>query len=78
MKAKYGNSRGINCDNGNDNASRFANAGGNWNNTSNAGAFHLNVNNSATNTNTNIGAHLTSFNTSRTFNSIMWANIPKG
>ena len=36
------------------NASRLANAGGNWNNGSNAGAFHLNVNQSASNTNTNI------------------------
>lgn len=29
--------------------------GGNWNNTTNAGAFALNLNNSPTNTNTNIG-----------------------
>ena len=43
------------------NASRLANAGGNWNNTSNAGAFHLNVNQSASNTNTNIGARLNVF-----------------
>jgi len=29
--------------------------GGNWNNGANAGAFTLNLNNAATNTNTNIG-----------------------
>ena len=29
--------------------------GGNWNNSTNAGAFALNLNNSASNTNTNIG-----------------------
>jgi len=29
--------------------------GGNWNNGSNAGAFYLNLNNTPTNTNTNIG-----------------------
>lgn len=29
--------------------------GGNWNNTTNAGAFALNLNNAPTNTNTNIG-----------------------
>jgi formylglycine-generating enzyme required for sulfatase activity len=29
--------------------------GGNWNNTSNAGAFALNLNNGPSNTNTNIG-----------------------
>lgn len=39
------------------NTSRLANASGNWNNSSNAGAFHLNVNQSTSNTNTNIGAH---------------------
>lgn len=30
--------------------------GGNWNNRTNVGAFYTNLNNSATNTNTNIGA----------------------
>ena len=39
------------------NASRFTNAGGNWNNTSNAGTFHLNVNNDTSNANANIGSH---------------------
>jgi len=47
-----------NCDNGNVNASYLANAGGNWNNGSNTGAFHLNVNNSTSNSNANIGSHL--------------------
>ena len=32
--------------------------GSNWNNTSNAGTFHLNVNNATSNSNTNITAHL--------------------
>ena len=43
------------------NASRLANAGGNWNNGSNAGAFHLNVNNDTSNSNTNIGSHFNVF-----------------
>ncbi len=47
-----------NCDNANVNASRLAHTGGNWNNGSNTGAFHLNANNSASNTNPNIGSHL--------------------
>ena len=58
---RYGFTRRKNCDNANVNASRLANAGGNWNNGSNAGAFHLNVNQSASNTNTNIGARLNDF-----------------
>lgn len=35
--------------------SRAAIRGGNWNNGSNAGVFYLNLNNAASNTNTNIG-----------------------
>ena len=34
----------------------------NWNNTSNTGAFNLNVNNSTSNSNTNISSHLMFFN----------------
>ena len=45
-------------DNAKLNASYLPKVGGNWNNASNAGAFILNVNNSTTNTNANIGAHL--------------------
>ena len=37
---------------------RVLNVGGNWNNTSNAGLFYFNGNNSSSNTNTNIGARL--------------------
>ena len=44
------------------NASRLAHTSGNWNNGSNTGAFHLNVNNSTSNANTNIGTHLMYFN----------------
>ena len=47
-----------NCDHSNVNTSRLAHTGGNRNNGSNTGAFYLNVNNSASNTNTNIGSHL--------------------
>ena len=32
--------------------------GSNWNNTSNAGTFHLNVNNATSNSNANITGHL--------------------
>ena len=35
--------------------SRFANAGGSWNNTSDNGLFALNLNNAVSNSNTNIG-----------------------
>lgn len=35
--------------------SRLPNCGGNWNNTSNAGVFYVNLNNTRSNTNTNIG-----------------------
>ena len=38
--------------------------GGNWNNTSNAGAFALNLNNSPTNTNNNIGFRCARFSDS--------------
>ena len=50
-----------NCDNVNVNASRLAHTSGNYSNGANAGAFHLNVNNSSSNSNTNIGSHLTFF-----------------
>ena len=40
------------------NASYFPNFGGNWNSSTYAGIFNLNVNNSATNTNSNIGARI--------------------
>jgi len=40
-------------------ASRLAHTSGNYSNGANAGAFHLNVNNSTSNSNTNIGSHLT-------------------
>lgn len=46
------------CDSGRDYASCFAYAGGNWDNASNAGAFRLGVNYSATNTYAYIGARL--------------------
>ena len=41
-------------------AQKDALVGGNWNNTTNAGAFYVNLNNTASNTNTNIGASLLS------------------
>jgi hypothetical protein len=44
-------------DNGNVNASCITNFGGNWNNALNAGVWQLNVNNSSSNTNANIGSH---------------------
>ena len=47
-----------NCDNVNVNASRLAHTSGNYSNGANAGAFHLNVNNSTSNSNTNIGSRL--------------------
>lgn len=34
---------------------RIPNRGGNWNNSSNAGVFYLNLNNPRSNVNTNIG-----------------------
>ena len=40
------------------NSGKFAYVGGNWNNGLNAGAFYFNLNNSASNSNTNIGASL--------------------
>jgi len=36
----------------------FPIVGGNWNNAANAGLWNLNVNNSASNSNSNIGARL--------------------
>ena len=48
-----------NCDNVNVNASRLAHTSGNYSNGANAGTFYLNVNNSTSNTNANIGSHLT-------------------
>ena len=48
-------------DNANMNASRLAHTSGNYSNGANAGAFYLNVNNSTSNSNTNIGSHLTFF-----------------
>lgn len=65
-------------DNGNVYSSNVANAGGNWNNTCNTGAFHLNVNNSPSNANTNIGSHLMSLKLPKIFNIYNGANIPKG
>lgn len=44
------------ADNGNVNTSNFPNRGGNYNNEGNAGPFYLNVNNNASNINSNIGA----------------------
>ena len=46
------------ADNGNVNASNFPNVGGNYNNGDNAGPFNENFNNSATNTNSNIGSRM--------------------
>lgn len=46
------------ADNGNVNTSNFPNVGGNYNNGDNAGPFNANFNNSATETNTNIGSRL--------------------
>jgi hypothetical protein len=40
------------------NASNLPNFSGNWTDTSNAGGFQLNLNNSATDTNSYIGSHL--------------------
>lgn len=40
------------------NASRLADAGGNWTNASNAGAFFLDVARSASRANTSVGARL--------------------
>ena len=40
------------------NTSCVAYFSGNWNNDTNAGTFHLNVNNTASNSNANITAHL--------------------
>ena len=60
-----------NCDNANVNTSRLAHTSGNWNNGSNTGAFHLNVNNSTSNANTNIGTHLMYFNNPFLYQSIM-------
>lgn len=37
---------------------RVLHVGGNWNNTSNAGLFYFNANNTSSNANTNIGARL--------------------
>lgn len=42
----------------NSNASNVCNVGGNWSNDLNAGPLYCNVNNSASNTNTNIGGRL--------------------
>ena len=50
-----------NCDNVNVTASRLAHAGGNYSSGASAGAFCLYVNNSTSNSNTNIGSHLTFF-----------------
>lgn len=47
-----------NADNTNLNTDRLPNFSGNWTNTSNTGTFQLNVNNSTSNTNSNIGTHL--------------------
>jgi hypothetical protein len=35
---------------------RFAHVGGNWNNSTNAGLFYWNLNNTSSNTNVNIGS----------------------
>lgn len=46
------------CDYANVNTSHLANFGGNWNNTSNAGVFQLNVNHSASSSYAIIGSRL--------------------
>lgn len=45
-------------DNSNLNSSCVAKFGSNWNNTTNTGAFQLNVNNTSSNSNANISGHL--------------------
>lgn len=45
------------CDNGNLNSSCVTKFGGNYSNGDNAGVYYLNVNNTASNTNANIGGH---------------------
>lgn len=52
------------CDYGNVNASNFPNFGGNYDNGDNAGCFNLNFNNSATETNTNIGSRISLYSRS--------------
>lgn len=47
----------VKTDNCNANTSRVLNASGNWNNSANAGTFHVNTN-TTSNANTNIGSHL--------------------
>lgn len=39
-------------------STHVANVSGNWNNGSNTGLFHLNLNNATSNSNSNIGSHL--------------------
>lgn len=46
------------CDNSNLNAGYVTNFGGNYSNGDNAGVCYLNVNNSASNSNANIGGHV--------------------
>ena len=46
------------ADNGNVNSGNFANVGGNYNNTNNAGPFYANFNNSASNSSSNVGSRL--------------------
>ena len=45
------------ADNGNLNAEYLPYFSGNWNNSDNAGTFQLHVNNSTSNSNSNIGTH---------------------
>lgn len=45
------------CDNGNLNSSCVTKFGGNYSNGDNAGVYYLNVNNTASNSNANIGGH---------------------
>ena len=45
------------ADNGNLNAKYLPHFSGNWNNSDNAGTFQLHVNNSTSNSNSNIGTH---------------------
>jgi hypothetical protein len=47
----------------------FAQVGGNWNNTSNAGPFYWNLNNSLANANNNIGSRHSMIKITSRFNS---------
>ena len=65
------------CDNTNVNADQLANFSGNWNNTGNAGVFQLNVNQTASNTNTNYSARQMSLNYDDCF-TLHFTTLPLG